>query len=573
DKEQKTLGPRTAYGSFGLFYDITSLAYVGGDEDYTSIKVYPALESPLPVAKKIFFYTKESPMYWFGFNTPVPAFKNTTLYLKVYDKSKNFVRLPAITDTPTRFTFFSDPKPPTVEARFPKPGTTADTSFIVYIVLKEGKHESGIDNATISMFINGKTVPFTVKHDLVREKLDASSYYYRIEVPVVNLKDGEYAVAVNARDFARNQISQKPIPSKWNFTVDHLAPKAPEFNLVDGTLGPDDRWYINKPPQFTLVFNDPDPVTIVDTFMDDATGPGGAATCKNTSFNAFLCTFTTPKTAAPGFFWSDYGVLVSAFKTLSDESKSPKGVYGPFEFTVDEEAPQYKLSFNTRVRKSFDLLMTADVANENHPLFSKMKVKGQEFFLLSSKNGSTYSFTWQVPDYSKLAGDEGPATMEFTLSDYAQNANTTTVPIYIDLTPPSATNVDIKISNTVTIGGEQYTSHANVTITGDLVDDDVVAVWTLPGDFNETTGKAADKKMATLVKDPSGIAKSFLIEVKLKGDIGFTEVNNMILVIKDAAGYETFKKLRVIKDLEAPKAPVICVGLFCTAPVGGAGKP
>lgn len=571
DSEQKTLGPRTVYGGFGLFYDVTSMVYVGGDEDYTSLSVYPALEVALPVNKKIYFYDKDAPTYWFGFHVPLQVFKNTTLYVKAYDWAKNLVRVPAVSDVPSRFTLFCDPVAPTVAKRFPRPGTTADTTFNVFVILKEGRHESGLDNSSVNMSINGKPVAFSFTHDEEFESLDASSYYYRVQTSLSNVDDGNYTVVVNARDFARNPVSQDPLSSSWTFTVDHKAPHEPLFTLIGGILGPLDRWYINHAPQFTLEFSDADPVTVTDIYMDSFEDVGGAAVCVNESFNRFICTFTEAKGALPGEFWADYAVLVSAFKTLADGSDSPTGFYGPFEFTVDDEAPDFTLSFNKRVRKGVDLPISADVANEKHPLYSNLTVKGEDFTLYSSTNGSGYLFIWSVPDYDK--SQEGDAIMEFTLSDYAQNYNVLSVPIYIDLTPPSIANVVINISNTITIGGEKFTSHANVSISGDLVDDDVVAVWVIPGDYNETTGVVEDEKMATLIRDAAGVARSFEVMVRLQGEVGFTEVNRMVLFVKDAAGYISQRNLRVVKDLEPPKEPVFCTGAFCTVPQSGGPSP
>ncbi len=576
DTEQKNVGPKTTYGNYGMFYDMTNLVYRGGDDQYTSVIIYPTLEKSLPVGRKIYFYDKENPSFWFGFDIPLIAFKNTTLYIKAYDAAKNLVRYPDISSEFPYLTFFSDPIAPSILNHYPRSGSTSKTTMDVGLTVKEGKLESGIFEGGINFTFNNKSVSRIIEHDADLETADPANYYYKIYYPVTNLKDGKYEVSIKGSDLAKNYFNEQLATAKWTFTVDRSLPKDPDFKLIDGFRGPpgDERWYATKSPDFIVDFSaeEGNRVFIEDTVMEESPTEGGAATCKNISLNIFQCSFTTPKTSG-GTFWADYGVIVKAYKVLGDGSKSSIGEYGPFQFTVDDQPPDFIPVVRARFMDNTDLEVVAFVSNENHPLFADIEFLGEHFTpIYSSNNGTTYRFIWNIHDYNK--DKEGSTELKLTLSDFAKNKRSVTLPVYLDLTAPRIENVTFEVSNTIIIGNERFTKEPNVTVSGPFVDDDIADIWLVPGDFNASTQSRADKKYGEMKKNNRGKPESFKISIKLM-DTGagkkmpspwlynfmlINQINNVTIFVKDEAGHVSSKKLKVITDIAAPGMPAFCLG-------------
>jgi len=574
DDLQESIGPKTSYGNYGMFYDINSVKFVGGDSQYTSVIVYPVLEESLKLDRKLFFYYKENPSYWFGFDLPLAQFKNTSFYLKAYDPATNMVRYPDISIIPPYLVFFYDPISPQVLSHYPLDGTTSKTTLDVIVRVKEGRLESGLFNSSINFTLNGKAVPFRMVHLGELEDADPGNYYYSIIYSASNLKDGNYTVAVTGSDLAMNRLDESQASSHWTFIVDRKAPQEPVVTFIDGFAGPpgDTRWYIDHSPEFIVNFSaERDPVTLVDTYMEDSPTEGGAANCTNISRNIFRCAFTTPKTST-GVPWGDYGVIIVAYKTLADKTRSNDAVYGPFSFTVDDTAPEFVPAFQTRFMDSINLTIAAVVSNERHPIFADLEFLGEHFTpLYSRNNGSFYYFTWSIPKYDK--SKEGNTTMQVTLSDFARNKRSVSVPVYLDLTAPRIENITIDVSNTVKIGKERFTAQPTVTVSGIFIDDDIKQVWTEPGDYNATTGKTEPRAYGT-IKYEGGASKSFTLSVKLVdpnagkieqvpflyNEMLINQINNLKLFAVDIAGHKKSIDLRVIRDVTAPNAPTFCLG-------------
>jgi hypothetical protein len=574
DDEKMAIGSRQVYGAYGMFYDITNLVYHGGDEQYTAITIYPGLEDTLDLERPLFFYDKENPSFWFGFDVSLASFKNTTFYLKSYDTAGNLVRYPAISQIPPFLTFFADPVPPSVVSHFPRDGSTSQYTFDIQVIVKEGIHESGLDEASIDFTINGDAATYFVEHVTELEAEDPNNNYYRVYFPASDLDDGEYNVAVEGADLATNGFSETTASSHWTFIVDRNAPAYPYFSLIGGFTGPpgDERWYSRSSPDFIVDFTaEPNPVTITDIVMEDSPTEGEAATCESTDFNMFRCSFTTPKTAA-GTFWADYGVIIKAYKTLDDGTDSNEGTYGPFRFTVDDQAPDFQLAFHTRFMDKINLTVGAVVTNEHHPLYVDLEFLGGHYTPIhSSNNGSFYYFVWEVPDYTK--DDEGEKNMTITISDFAQNSRSVIVPVYLDLTAPQIEDMSIVISHTVKIGQEVFTRNPRVTVEGTFVDEDIDAVWVMPGDFDKHTGTMEGKKMAD-IRSKEGRPESFKVEVTLMdpeaGSVAMppfvynfmliNQINNMTLYVRDKAGHVSHRQMKVITDIAPPKGPTFCLG-------------
>jgi hypothetical protein len=583
DKVQAAIGPRTVYGAYGMFYDTTNFIYSGGDNRYTTITLYPGIEKSVALNGSIFFYDKESPSYWFGFNVSLKPFRNTSFYLKAYDEARNIVRYPDISREQPYLVFFSDPVAPSVVSHYPRKGTTSRNSMDVEVVVKEGKQESGIFNRSFAFTVNSKKVGFTIaNYTALAAASDNASNYYRVYYRASNLADGAYSVAVTGTDLALNSLSDYTANASWTFTVDRKSPAEPYFTVIGGFEDPfgSGRWFVTKSPDFIVNFSDEEnPVTITDVLMSSAPTESGAADCNNVSYNAFLCRFKTPKTAL-GQFWTDYGVIVKAYKILDDGTRSPTGNWS-FDFTVDDQAPLFTLAFQNRFMDNIGLTIASLVTNEKYPLKAKIEILGEEYSpLYSSNNGSFYYLVWPVPDYD--SNDEGNTTMRVTFSDFAGNFRSVTVPVFIDLTAPRITNISIDISNTIEIGTELFTAQPNVTVSGPFIDDDIYRVWIEPGDYNMTSKSLEGKKYAAL-KYERGIPRSFDVSVKLmdpgagrllKSPLVYNymlinQINNLTLYVRDLAGHTSSRKLQVISDVTAPQSPTFCLGADWTSCVPG----
>jgi hypothetical protein len=304
--------------------------------------------------------------------------------------------------------------------------------------------------------------------------------------------------------------------------------------------------------------------------MDATPTISNAASCILTERNVFRCAFTEPKTTGVGF-WADYGVHIKAHKVLDDNTLSDVGDYGAFWFTVDDEPPRFTPKFQQRFRDNVDITIGVSVENEKHALSADLEILGEHYSpLYASKNGSMYYFTWHVPDY----GVEGTTNMVISMSDFAGNSRSVTVPVYVDLTPPRMSNVQVDVSDTVIIGGERFTSQPTAVITGRFIDDDITKIWAQPGNFNATTGVTDNRTYGLVQFDASGGSVSFTVTVALPdpnrgravmapfeyNDMLISYINELKLYARDIAGHENSMDLRVIRDIAAPRTPTFCLG-------------
>lgn len=588
DQEDEAIGSRIDYGAFGTFYDVESIQYVGGDEDYTVLGLTPGLQEVIEPDRKTFFYDDYHPTLWFGIDVPFIPFKSMTFYLKAEDDVGNMARYPETRDDPSRLTFFSDPNPPVVIGRGPNDGSTALTTFDVYIVVKEGREESGLYEDSVEVTIGDVPVSFEIEHDEDLEAQDPLNYYYRIVYHAVDLEDGTYIIDFSGTDKAGSEFDQTEESSLFFITVDTNVPLRPEFYLVDGFQSPmadSTRWFARESPDFVINFtNEIDTVvTISDVRMDTTPTEGDAAECTRITEgkNAFYCVFTEPKTTGESF-WADYGVWIDAYKTLTDGSDSPVGSY-LYEFTVDDQAPAFDFSLSESdiwgvdMRKRFmdniNLSVFAIVVNEHHTLEAELEILGKTYPAPYSYNsGEFYTFMWEVPDYDKA--DEGYHDLTLTLTDFAENTHSETKTVYIDLTAPRITDVEISYSGTVPIAGEEFTSRSVVNVSGTLLDDDVTDVWIVPGSYNDETQSYDGQQDGVVIysDDNEEHSESFFIEVVLPNEVGIVEsqflynemvinsINNMTLFARDIAGHTSSIPLRIYRDLAPPLEPDFYVG-------------
>ncbi|MFC1723203.1 hypothetical protein ACFL0V_03615 [Nanoarchaeota archaeon] len=566
DSEQLEVGPINKFGYYGMFYDILSMEYFGGDEQYTAIAVYPPLEQSLALDQPILFYNKSHPTYWFGLDLFLTPYKENQYFIKAYDKAKNLVRYPPITREPPYLRFFYDPMPPQVVYHLPRDGSTSRTTFDFEVEIMEGITESGLDFNSTSFFINDIPVPYFIEEI---QSPDVSNHHYKIYYPVYDIDDATYEVRVETSDLAMNRINES-----WTVIVDKGLPADPEFSIPECRVGfgNDTRWYCQDPVHdFVMDFSDErDNVSIQDVFMESSPTIGEAATCSETEYNVFLCTFTTEKTMDPGFFWADYGVTINAFKTLDDGTTSNTGIYGPFPFTVDNEDPAYNTTFNPRLRDNFNFTISAQVTNENHPLIAIVTLINQQFFSFAASSGNQYNFVLPVPDYSQ--DQEGPHDLVFQLMDSAGNWNTITYNIWLDLTAPTIAELFYSIPEEFIFNGIPFTPYPNITISGtfDPEHTDIEAIWVLPGDYNATSGTFTDKKFGRVWEEDD--VMHFEVNVRLYDATSgetiepeyqyqqlITLLRTMSVRIIDQAGHVTERSLRIIYDITAPEDPTFTV--------------
>ncbi|MBT7903479.1 hypothetical protein HN587_06470 [Candidatus Woesearchaeota archaeon] len=573
-QQQEEIGPRRAYGDYGKFYDIVSVDYVPGDNQYTQIMVFPKLEESYNQNSKIHFYSKEYPLYWFNVELQLTPYRETLFYIKSYDKSGNLVRLPTIYDDPQVFKIFFDPDKPQVHQHYPNDGTTSENTFRISLIVTEDGDESGLNYDSVEFVINGgphldEIVPANITRLTELENNTESTLFYGKKVyeifyEVSDLDDGTYDVSITATDLAGNSLSEELEDASWEFIVDQQAPISPEFSLVGGFSEPvelslpdsNPRWYVNKPnPMFKLDFsenNDPVTVTSVNLFskFPDSTDD---ATCSaiNGSFNEFLCSFNFP-IDDENQIYQDYSFNITAFKTLDDGTDSDDGLFGPFEFTIDQQAPNFTVdTFKTRIRTGETYTIILEVNNEYHPLNASFVAGPQEGEAVAYKqNGTTKLFDY---DWNVNVSENGNHSYDLILSDFAGNSNDWHGSFLLDNIKPNFTVNVVNITNLFEINGVWYTSNGNLTLNG-TVDSDTAFVWVAPGDYNETTETFDDKKDGTLIKK-NGTPYAFTISIILSGQIGQEVTNIFTILVADEAGNIHMKNINIIQDLKQPDDP------------------
>ncbi|MBT5021378.1 hypothetical protein HON01_01045, partial [Candidatus Woesearchaeota archaeon] len=575
DSETETIGPRTEYGDYGKFYDMVSVDYMGGDNKYTEVMVYPALEESYPLNNEVFFYTREYPLFWYGFDLELKPYQLNQFYLKAYDPSGNLVRLPTTSDEPSVFSVFLDPDKPIVHEHFPMDGTTAQDSFDIQIYVTEDNSESGIDNESIVFSISGgnfldETVPAQVERSFDLENSSDHPQFngkkvYRIFYSVYDLEEATYEVEIYAEDLAGNILDENIASASWTFMVDKSAPIYPNFELVPGFPGltisenSTPRWYSSQNnPEFSLEFFDDDPITITSvSLLSTPFSDNANCTESEDIFNFFNCKFFNNDVTDMNQTSQDYALNIEAFKTLADGTDSPRGIYGPFEFTIDSQAPDFEiLNFKPRIRDDFNFTMNFDVDNEVHPLqvsITLTNANGEtkefdQYVTLPSSTGF-YSFDWPV----NIDWPDGNYSFSLTLKDFAGNYNTYNDYIYLDTTYPAFSIDLINVSNAFKIDNEWYTANSNVTITG-TTDSDTYYIWVSPGDWNESTQAFAEKKAAVITKT-NGVPSGFHVSVLLSGKLKEEVPNKFTIGVIDQAGNPNIKDFNIVQDLLEPATP------------------
>jgi len=561
--EKTQIGSMRAYGDYGKFYDTTSIQFVGGDEQYTQANVYPDLELVIPKNTPVFFYDKDTPSFWFGVYIPLLMYETSTVFLKVFDEAGNIARYPLVTDDPSRIVIYYDPSPPIVLSHYPFTGSTVLDTFIAEIEVKKEIKGAPLDFESINFSINGEEIPFNIEVT----GTDESYIYYKIWYAMSDLDDDEYEFSIHARDHAGNDLDESSVSATWTTIVDQSAPLRPDFFLIGGTEF-EGRWYVRTSPEFTLDFTDnEEPINIVGISLSDALTNNEAASCTNGTYNNFSCVFPAALAVDTEGFGVDYGIVVDAFKTLDDGSRT-FGFWGPdgMEFTVDPYPPEVSnLNMKSRIRDNFNLTFTVDILNERHPLRGTVLMDGVLYDLASLKRNSTYTFVWPVPDFSIDDDVEGDHPIVVTIADYAGNEVVLDRNMYLDLTPPRIKNVGVAITDSIevgTIGNETLyaTARTIVAIEGEFIDDDIAKVWITPGDYNEQLRVYEDKTDAEIIYDENGYPRTFTVDANLRGAPGKTELNQITLFVEDIAGHIITKIINIRKDLEAPETPRFTIG-------------
>ncbi|RME78683.1 hypothetical protein D6774_00395 [Candidatus Woesearchaeota archaeon] len=559
------VGPRRSYKSFGQFYEITDVQVINDPAGaYTILRINPSLEQPLPGGSTINIYDRAVPSYYFAIEPFLEKYAWNDLVFTVSDNAGNIARFPSFPET---IHLFYDPVPPKILSHLPLAGTTARDITPIEIVVSEETAGSGINLASAQLFINNISVNFTVTN--VTDTSEGKTYYY-FETETFVFPEGEYNVSFFVEDNAGNPLDQTLTSKDWTFIIDKSVPLLKEFRVLNATRGPENppRWYTQDTnPTFVLDFStEPNPVEITAIRFDHQISGDSVATCTQEEFNIFTCTFFEPPFRPQGT-WPDYGLKVYARKTLDDGTQTKiyelPGANTSFEFTIDNEAPNIDLIIPRRVKDNEEVSFTAMINNENHQVNVELTpVQGLSksgTIAITNYAGQTYNYLWTIPDLTKTQGDEGEKQLELIFSDLAGNTRTVTQNVFVDLTPPSIDISQINFTNVVTINDKLYTASANVSIKGNLLDEDIEQIYLKPGNFNGEDGTYEERQDATIRRIGGGKPSTFEVNVRVKGDLGEEVLNQYELFVRDEAGHISTYPVQITKDLKPPATPIICV--------------
>ncbi|MBW3000083.1 hypothetical protein KY339_05415, partial [Candidatus Woesearchaeota archaeon] len=548
---------RESWGHYDELYEIIDITAFSAEE--SNIVLAQPLEYDIDQGEEISLYEKKRTYNSFGEYALLEIGENV-LYLKTRDA----VDLSGKTD---EYKIFYDPHPPEVIEHYPPAGTIRDNMTKVWVKIKEKKIGSGLclENCPTQhqpkLVLNG-----IIKQTTIETESDDFFNYYTITYDpnaTNEVMDGDYEVKFIAKDFAGNELTGA---AEWNFTVDMLAPTRPEFR-VEGATEHNDVWYTNSlaPPTFTLEFADIEPVTVTGIYIDNRYNTANVECTRQA--NLFTCAFQEPlePTYVEGqagivkIMNDDWDIIVTAYKTLADNTTSPEGVYGDNILVIDTIQPQFASVVDYTIdelyytRDEINLSLPWHILNELHDLDASLTFKGTTYHLTQTgKVGENYEFVWAIPTFTS----EGPGTATLRIADYAGNSVTVTGQIYIDLTPPGITLNQIEIPETIVIEGEKTTRQTVITINGLLrpEDTDIKHVYVTPGDF--IGGIQYDERKYSLL-EPIDRPESFTLNLVLKGEVEAVTENPINITIVDKAGYIVPQSLRVFVDLKPPAPPMV----------------
>jgi hypothetical protein len=104
------------------------------------------------------------------------------------------------------------------------------------------------------------------------------------------------------------------------------------------------------------------------------------------------------------------------------------------------------------------------------------------------------------------------------------------------------------VTPTVPYNQELVTRFTTVIINGTFVDDDIYAIYVVPGDYMPSRKEFNNITSASI----NNAKKSFRMSIIINGTINQTTLNTLNIFMVDEAGYEVYKSLAVLADLQPP---------------------
>ncbi len=597
---------RVEYWHYKEFYEIIEVdepSIIGGVAEKTRIVISQGLEQDIPIGTQVTVYDGSHPQGWAGTMLYInPEHQGQRmLFVEVGDEAGNlnhdYAYIYLDTNPPKILDFSLDP--PYGHS------TNNNRTNISAIVVERG---SGLDIEAINFTIKGliKTNSsyddfdvneYLCNHDATPNENGRNICYHIIFNPDGDLQNDLYWVTLEVRDLAHNYAWKL-----WYFYIEAGSPNKPDFRLKDApepNPDPYDIWYINRTPEFTLNFSDPEPVNInfIDLYNETEYRMDNVSIdCNKLNYNYFECSFDTELSE------QEYSLIVNADKLLSDGNSSPAGIW-TFEFTIDKTPPEFEVWFYPNpTRPGINIDFSIFVENEHgvysgkpHNLLGYFNLNDrQETGTLIPSFGEDYFRTFTIPasyDWN-LAEPVQDFNITITLRDYAGNSNQKTYPIRIDDEPPSIEVSEVKSAYMhLKIQDERFTLYqhtpedieiilgrGDVNITGTIqeghkgydLDSFRVVVYDRELGTNHTFMLEEASYPSLLHTIPRSMAVRNSQGRYLEGDFRsnlliFHEMdeeilNNIRFVIEDQAGNVLDSYLGgLLKDLKAPDLPIITI--------------
>ncbi len=540
---------REAYGKYHLYYKIQEVRQMG--PFFSELTLEDSLEKAVGLGQTIEAFAREAPASWFGQAISLRQQENL-FYILFQDRNGNIAR------QQNEFKVIYDPLPPVVESTTPARGSTSDDQSNITIVVREPLPGSLLNVATLELKINGISIrTFRLTNETLS---DAIRYYVTYDPP--GPLNGSFNVSFKGNDFAMN-----PMQYDWSFTVDKNVPMRPNVTFRNAVFA-DGLWYSTAAQQFTIIFPDPDKVTLEKVAVGDANNPQ-AADCTMTIVNAFSCTFTQPliPDIERGTLINDkFEVVVVGHKTLADGTISPTGTYGGYFLVIDTIPPIVNglVDFDDYISDATNATIRVNVSNELNGLQGTINYNNVTYPLhlvaQPSDTAPYYTFRWEVPKFSKADDVEKYKPFTITVSDYTGHNASTQGQVYIDLTLPDIASFTYDILEAPVkdlAAGFFATRFTLVSVVGTFKDSDIESIYAAPGNFNLQTALYDPSAAATTALDAT--PPSFTLQLMIKGPVNFETMNQFTLNLRDRAGHQVQKNMAILADLKVPQAKKVTI--------------
>ena len=562
---------REEYGHYKELYEIESVEYIlsGGNPVKTKLTISPVLEKNIPSGTSVMAYDEKYPTSWAGMQLFVYYQGYNNLTIEINDVAGNTNKEEAVL-------YLDSVWPVAVESSlYPQEYfSTNDNRTNISVIIREVG--SGLDSELINFtitaldanvtYVSNVLETYNCNYDLTRNENGAYLCNKITFVPSADLENSLYEATIRAYDLAHNYDSRT-----WYFYVEAGAPDIPTFELKDALSvnpDPDNIWYINKTPEFTLEFSDPEPVNLFLPILYNQTGSSDMTiiSCSRTSFNFYDCSFNDELSE------QEYSIEVFANKNISDGSVSPTGRW-TFWTTVDKTKPVFELYYDNITNPNININFYGLVENENnHNLLGYFFINDEEENMIYSYSPGAGRIFRIEQDYN-WALDEPVQDFNITIRvmDYAGNADEKEYWLRIDNELPSITLSEIT-AKIMFIRKQpefhnEYVQEAEVIMAAEYAN--------VTGTINE--GYKGFDISQFLVKDPQSrytvltvssdlddldalgnmqgvyINNVFKANLLIIGQQGEETLNNMNFIVEDYAENMLNTYLGLLKDLKPPQ--------------------